>query len=132
LLEVLARVQALLRRSLGERAEPELAERYRIGDLTVDVPIRSVAKGDCPLTLRPREFDLLVALCRARGAVVSRGDLLTRVWGYDPSVITRTVDTHIAALRQRLGDDPDNPRLILTVWKAGYRIPPGSAGTNPA
>ena len=57
------------------------------------------------------------------GAVVSRGDLLNRVWGYDPAVVTRTVDTHIAALRQRLEPDPENPRLILTVWKAGYRIP---------
>lgn len=122
LMELLARVQALLRRSLGDRAGPDLAERYRLGELTVEVPIRVVAKGTQPITLRPREFDLLVALCRARGAVVSRGELLNRVWGYDPTVVTRTVDTHIAALRQRLEDDPDNPRFILTVWKAGYRI----------
>ncbi len=84
LLEVLARVQALLRRSSGERPGAGTPERYDLGAVVVDVPTRSVHRGDEPVVLRPREFDLLVALCRARGAVVSRGDLLNRVWGYDP------------------------------------------------
>ena len=121
LLELLARVQALLRRSLGSSLGS--AEVYQLGDIAIDVATRCVLRATRPVPLRPREFDLLVALCRARGAVVARQDLLNRVWGYDPAVITRTVDTHIAALRQRLEDDPDQPRLILTVWKAGYRIP---------
>ncbi len=122
LLEVLARVQALLRRSSGERGGVGTPERYDLGEVVVDVPTRSVSRSGEPVVLRPREFDLLVALCRARGAVVSRGDLLNRVWGYDPMVVTRTVDTHIAALRQRLEADAEDPRLVLTVWKAGYRL----------
>ena len=127
LLEVLARVDALLRRAAGDRMGPAKAEQYRLGLVTIDVPTRAVVRAGDPVVLRPKEFDLLVALCRARGAVVSRGDLLGRVWGYDPGVVTRTVDTHVAALRQRLEADADNPTLILTVWKAGYRIAAGDA-----
>ena len=122
LMEVLARVHALLRRAPGDRIGAGREERYRLGHVTVDVPTRSVRRSAEPVMLRPKEFDLLVALCRARGAVVSRGTLLNRVWGYDPDVVTRTVDTHIATLRQRLEDDAEDPRLILTVWKAGYRV----------
>jgi two-component system, OmpR family, alkaline phosphatase synthesis response regulator PhoP len=108
----------------GDRAGAGREEHYRLGSITIDVPTRSVRRGTEPVVLRPKEFDLLVALCRARGAVVSRGVLLNRVWGYGPSVVTRTVDTHIAALRQRLEADAEDPRLILTVWKAGYRVDP--------
>jgi DNA-binding response OmpR family regulator len=122
LMEVLARVHALLRRTSGERADAGRSERYQVGDMTIDVPARIVCRRNEPLALRPKEFALLVALCRARGAVVSRATLLNRIWGYDPHVVTRTVDTHIAALRQRLEDDADHPRIILTVWKAGYRL----------
>ena len=124
LMEVLARVHALLRRVSGDRAGAGAGreEHYRLGSITVDVPTRSVRRGPEPVVLRPKEFDLLVALCRARGAVVSRAALLNRVWGYGPGVVTRTVDTHIAALRQRLEADDEDPRLILTVWKAGYRV----------
>ena len=122
LLEVLARVHALLRRTSGDRVGTPGAERYRLGEITVDVPTRSVRRAGHAVALRPKEFDLLVALCRARGAVVSRAALLNRVWGYGPSVVTRTVDTHIAGLRQRLEFDADDPRVILTVWKAGYRV----------
>ncbi len=123
LLEVLARVQALLRRPAGSVPGDGRPEQYRFGGLMVDVASRSVFRAGTLVPLRPKEIDLLIALCRARGAVVSRGDLLNRVWGYDPAVVTRTVDTHVAALRQRLEPDPENPTLILTVWKAGYRVP---------
>ena len=68
------------------------------------------------------EFDLLVALVRRRGAVVSRLDLLHEVWGHSSAVLTRTVDTHIAELRRKLEDNPAIPRHILTVRKAGYRL----------
>ena len=122
LLEVLARVQALLRRPAGHIADDGRPEQYRFDEVVVDVATRSVTRGGTIVPLRPKEIDLLIALCRARGAVVSRGDLLNRVWGYDPAVVTRTVDTHVAALRQRLEPDPDHPHLILTAWKAGYRI----------
>ncbi len=123
LLEVLARVQALLRRPSSGAGADGRPEQYRFGEVVIDVATRTVGRAGAIIPLRPKEIDLLIALCRARGAVVSRGDLLNRVWGYDPAVVTRTVDTHIAALRQRLEPDPENPRLILTVWKAGYRIP---------
>ncbi len=123
LLEVLARVQALLRRPAGSLPGDGRPEQYQFDGITVEVATRRVLRAGAVVALRPKEIDLLIALCRARGAVVSRGDLLNRVWGYDPAVVTRTVDTHVAALRQRLESDPDNPRLILTVWKAGYRVP---------
>lgn len=123
LLEVLARVQALLRRPPSGGGADGRPEQYRFDEVVIDVGTRTVSRAGTVIALRPKEIDLLIALCRARGAIVSRGDLLNRVWGYDPAVVTRTVDTHIAALRQRLEPDPENPRLILTVWKAGYRIP---------
>ena len=74
------------------------------------------------VTLTPMEFDLLVALLRRRGSVASRIDLLTEVWGHSASVLTRTVDTHIAELRRKLERDPAEPQHILTVRKAGYRL----------
>jgi two-component system, OmpR family, alkaline phosphatase synthesis response regulator PhoP len=122
LMELLARVQALLRRAHPEAAPPLDPPRYRFGDVEVDAAARQTLRAGTAVSLRPREFDLLLALLRARGAVVSRKDLLVRVWGYEPSVVTRTVDTHIATLRSRLEANPDHPHYILTVWKAGYRI----------
>ena len=68
------------------------------------------------------EFDLLVALLRRDGAVAARLELLQEVWGHSAAVLTRTVDTHIAELRRKLEDDPAEPRHILTVRKAGYRL----------
>lgn len=63
-----------------------------------------------------------MALVRARGAVVSRLELMRKVWGYSDAVVTRTVDTHVAELRRKLEDDPASPRHILTVRKVGYRL----------
>jgi DNA-binding response OmpR family regulator len=68
------------------------------------------------------EFNLLLALAKRRGAVVSRLDLLREVWGHAASVLTRTVDTHVAELRRKLEDDPSRPKYILTSRKAGYRL----------
>jgi DNA-binding response OmpR family regulator len=82
----------------------------------------SPGRGLTELALRPKEFDLLAALLRRRGKVVSRADLLREVWGYASGTESRTVETHLAALRQRLGDDPTAPRYIVTVRRAGYRI----------
>ena len=131
LLELLARVQALLRRANPEVAPPLDPPRYRFGHVEVDPAARIALRAGTAVSLRPREFDLLLALLRARGAVLSRKDLLVRVWGYEPSVVTRTVDTHIATLRSRLEDNPDRPHYILTVWKAGYRIAIPEAGAPP-
>ncbi|HSP15860.1 MAG TPA: helix-turn-helix domain-containing protein [Thermoanaerobaculia bacterium] len=81
-----------------------------------------MTRGGDPVELAPKEFDLLVALLTRRNAVVSRLELIKDVWGYADSVITRTIDTHIAELRRKLEDDPSSPRHILTVRKVGYRL----------
>jgi DNA-binding response OmpR family regulator len=78
------------------------------------------------------KFDLLVALVRRRGAVVSRLDLLHEVWGHSAAVLTRTVDTHIAELRRKLEENPATPRHILTVRKAGYRLETGTLPVRAA
>jgi DNA-binding response OmpR family regulator len=118
LLEILARVKALLKRSGGSA---EIQEQVSIGDLTVDLAARTVRRGTEPLPVRPREFDLLAALIRQRGRVVSRAKLLREVWGYAAGTESRTVETHLAALRQHLGEDTARP-YIVTVRGAGYRL----------
>jgi two-component system, OmpR family, alkaline phosphatase synthesis response regulator PhoP len=123
LLELLARVEALLRRTqAGHRATDNLQEVHRFGDIEVDPASRSVRRSFQAVELAPKEFDLLLALLRARGAVVSRLQLMTEVWGYSAAVVSRTVDTHIAELRRKLEENPAAPRHILTVRKTGYRI----------
>jgi DNA-binding response OmpR family regulator len=84
-----------------------------------------VHKGDSPLLLTPMEFNLLVALAKRHGAVVSRLDLLKEVWDHASTVLTRTVETHAAELRRKLEDDPSRPKYILTSRKAGYRLGQG-------
>ena len=92
-----------------------------VGDLTVDLAARTVRRGSEQLPVRPREFDLLAALIRQRGRVVSRARLLREVWGYATGTESRTVETHLAALRQHLGEDAARP-YIVTVRGAGYRL----------
>jgi two-component system, OmpR family, alkaline phosphatase synthesis response regulator PhoP len=119
ILELMARVEAVLRRG-GLRLQPERALRF--GDVTIDVATRTIHKRNQNVALTPMEFNLLLALVKRRGAVVSRLDLLHEVWGHASSVLTRTIDTHIAELRRKLEDDPAKPRHILTSRKAGYRL----------
>ena len=123
-LELLARVGALLRRSrmADHRAPLEAMERF--GSIEINPASRTVTKEGTAVALSPKEFDLLLALVRRRGAVASRVELLREVWGHRVEVMTRTVDIHIAELRRKLEDDPSQPRHILTVWKAGYRLEP--------
>jgi DNA-binding response OmpR family regulator len=122
LLELLARVDALLRRAAAGRAKNKLTERVAFGDVEVDPGTHDVRRGGAPVTLRPKEYDLLIALLQRRGQVVSRGQLLEEVWGYSGEVYSRTVDTHVAELRRKLEDNAAEPRHILTVRKTGYRI----------
>ncbi|MGD2135015.1 MAG: response regulator transcription factor [Gemmatimonadales bacterium] len=121
-LELLARVKALLRRS-SEAAARDAPAVERVGeDVVVNFASRTVRRGDEEIPLTPKEFDLLEALIRRRGAAVSRVELLKEVWDYSASVMTRTVDMHIAELRKKLEPDPTNPQHILTVRKVGYRL----------
>ncbi len=120
LMELLARVEAILRR--GEPDVKEPAEIIRIGELQIDPRTRSVRRDGDDVDLSPKEFDLLLELVRQNGAVVSRIDLMKTVWGHASTVVSRTVDTHVAELRRKLEADPANPSLILTVRKAGYRL----------
>ncbi len=123
ILELLARAEALLRRSkLRERGASSARRVTRFGQIMVEPARRTVRRSGEPVELAPKEFDLLMSLIRAEGVVVSRMDLLRSVWGYSESVVSRTVDTHIAELRRKLEADPSRPRHILTVRKAGYRL----------
>jgi two-component system, OmpR family, alkaline phosphatase synthesis response regulator PhoP len=125
LLELLARVEALLRRT-----QPPLAlandahEVHRFGNVEVDAAACTVRRASESVELAPKEFSLLLALLRAGGAVVSRLQLMREVWGYSAAVVSRTVDTHIAELRRKLEENPTSPRHIITVRKTGYRIKP--------
>jgi len=129
LLELLARVNALLRRAAdgaggaGSAARP-LTAPTTFGDVEVEPRARAVRRGGVPVTLRPKEYDLLVALLRRQGELATRDELLREVWSYSAEVVSRTVDTHIAELRRKLEHDPGAPRHILTVRKGGYRLVP--------
>ncbi len=126
LLELLARVDAIRRRvRLGASRQDggrPLTQVVEFGDVRVDPATRSVERSGEQVQLRPKEFDLLLALARHDGEVVSRIDLLEEVWGYDSEVVSRTVDTHVRQLRIKLEDDPNAPKHILTVRKSGYRL----------
>jgi DNA-binding response OmpR family regulator len=129
--ELLARVKANLRRvrltreeaAAGE-SEPRPAPPLAFGEVVIDQARREVRKRGVPIPLTPKEFDLLVFLVRNRGMVLSRDLILERVWGWDYAGETRTVDIHIHGLRAKLEDDPANPRHIVTVRGAGYRLEP--------
>ena len=125
LMELLARIDALLRRATrpngeGPRTGGDSASGF--GDVRVDPARHTVTRDGASVALRPKEYDLLVALLRRNGQVATRIELLKEVWGYDDSVMSRTVDTHIAELRRKLEFDPANPKHILTVLKTGYRL----------
>jgi len=122
LAELLARVAAILRRARVRGAGAGVVERF--GAVEVNRAARAVTRRGVPVGLTPKEFDLLVALIQRRGAVADRLTLLREVWGHQAEVMTRTVDIHVAELRRKLEDDPSQPRHILTVWKAGYRLQP--------
>jgi DNA-binding response OmpR family regulator len=122
-LEVLARVGALLRRAGAARESSTSSTTHRFGDVVLDEQTHVVTRGGDAVALTPLEFDVLRALIRRRGSVVSRQELLREVWSHQADdIITRTVDTHIGELRKKLEKDPARPRHILTVRKIGYRL----------
>ena len=125
LMELLERVNSLLRRAESRAAPadpPDLVLRF--GDVAVDPAARRITRAGSEVSLTPRAFDLLLALVRLEGKVATRQQLLQAVWGHRGSVLTRTVDSHVSELRQKLEADPEHPRHILTVWKSGYRFQP--------
>lgn len=119
ILELIERVAALLRRSASANAA---TTEHAVGDVVVDTDRRTVRKAGAEVSLSPKAYELLLALLRRRGAVATRNDLLREVWGYGAFVVSRTVDTHIAELRRKLEDDAADPKVVMTVWKVGYRI----------
>ena len=118
-LELLARVSAILRRA-GRDGRPNQVESF--GNIEIRLEQRTVVRGGREVRLTPKEFDLLVALVRRRGAVATRVALMKEVWGHRTAILSRTVDTHIAELRRKLERDPGAPRHILTVHRSGYRF----------
>ena len=120
LLELMGRVQALLRRTAKTSARE--SAKFRFGDVEIVPGTHDVFLRGENVLLRPKEFELLMALVRRRGNVVGRIELLREVWGYGSDVVSRTVDTHVGELRRKLEADPARPRHILTVRKSGYRL----------
>jgi two-component system alkaline phosphatase synthesis response regulator PhoP len=119
-IELLARLEALLRRA--PLASGATAERYQFGDVQVDVRKAEVTRGGAPVELSAKEFHLLCYFIEHRGATISRDELLSEVWGYQATPSTRTVDVHVAWLRQKLEPNPRVPRYVLTVHGLGYKF----------
>jgi two-component system alkaline phosphatase synthesis response regulator PhoP len=117
--ELVARVKSILRRAAPERRERESAQ-IRHGSLQVDAGRREVKVGSDEVQLAPKEFDLLWELLDHKGLVLTRDQLLERVWGYTFAGDTRTVDVHVRQLRRKLGDASP----IVTVWGVGYKVAP--------
>jgi DNA-binding response OmpR family regulator len=122
-LEVLARVNALLRRAGASPAATSTRGTTRFGEIVVDEQAHVVTRDGEVVPLTPLEFEVLRALIRRRGTVVSRQELLREVWAHQADdIVTRTVDTHVGELRKKLEKDPARPQHILTVRKIGYRL----------
>jgi DNA-binding response OmpR family regulator len=117
--ELLARVRAHLRRSAnGVRT----LERYRFGDVELDFKKYRAVRAGRPIDLSPREFEILKCLILHENEIVTRDQLLDEVWGLENYPITRTVDNHIAKLRQKIEASPSEPKHIITVHRIGYRF----------
>lgn len=121
ILELKARVRALLRRS-GSAVQQGASNRLEVGHIQLSVGERSARKGEEPVELTAKEFDLMELLMRNPGRVYSRENLLNVVWGYEYIGDIRTVDVHIRRLREKLEMDPANPEYIRTKWGVGYYL----------
>jgi two-component system, OmpR family, alkaline phosphatase synthesis response regulator PhoP len=118
--ELLVRMEALLRRA--QAGARKRISSWNFQDITVDFAKARMVKNGEEIILSERECRLLQHLIESRGEVVTRDELLEEVWGYEAAPMTRTVDVHISWLRQKLEDDPANPRFIVTVHGQGYRF----------
>ena len=118
-LELLARIKAVFRRV---RSGSDIPEVCRIGNLEIDFKKYNASKNGKSLKLSPREYELLGCFIKRQGEIISRDELLNQIWGYDSFPNTRTVDAHIAKLRQKIEDNPEDPTLIITVHGLGYKL----------
>jgi two-component system, OmpR family, alkaline phosphatase synthesis response regulator PhoP len=127
-LEFLARVEAIIRRltpagrGSGTAGDGARLSQQRFSDVVVDLRTRTVQRAGKPVELSPMEFDFLAFLIESGGDIVSRDTLMQQVWRYSLGVTSRTVDQHVARLRNKLEADPSQPRHLITVRKAGYRF----------
>ena len=117
--EFLARVRALLRRGSGKDVQ---LENCRFGTVEVDFKNYRASKDGVPVNLTQREFEMMKLFVKNRDKVISRNRFLNENWGYDRFPTTRTVDAHIASLRQKLETDPEHPRFIVTAHGLGYKF----------
>jgi two-component system alkaline phosphatase synthesis response regulator PhoP len=116
--ELIARIEALLRRT------PSTSDLFHFGPIRVDRRGTEVTRDGQPVSLSAREFELLRFFIERPGVTLSRDELLKQVWGYNADIITRTVDVHVASLRQKLEPEPKQPRYFLTVQGLGYKFKP--------
>jgi two-component system alkaline phosphatase synthesis response regulator PhoP len=119
LLELLARIKAILRRSKNEK---DLHSTLAVKNLYVDFAKHRAKKKGRTIDLTPREYEILKYFVERGGEIVSREDLLNHVWGYTSYPNTRTVDTHIAKLRQKIEENPEKPQILITIHTMGYKL----------
>jgi two-component system alkaline phosphatase synthesis response regulator PhoP len=119
-MELLARIEALLRRAA--RSDDSPGSLFNFGEIRVDFDRGVVTRGDTEVDLSAREFALLEYFIGNRRRILTREEILNEVWGYDAAPYTRTVDVHVAGLRQKLECEPGNPRYIITIHGRGYRF----------
>jgi two-component system alkaline phosphatase synthesis response regulator PhoP len=122
MMELLARIEARLRRRASAAATPSASEGYQFGDVRIDFRSAEVFRGAEAIDLSAREYQLLRYLIEHRGEIISRDQLLNEVWGYNAMPSTRTVDVHVAWLRQKIEPNPRHPQFLLTVHGLGYRF----------
>ena len=117
--ELMARIRAQLRRT--SQPIPEL-DHYHFGEIEIDFAKYHATRSGKPLRLSPREFEILRYLARRRGQIVTRDELLDNVWGVSQDLFTRTVDNHIAKLRQKIERTPSEPEYLITLHRIGYKF----------
>jgi two-component system, OmpR family, alkaline phosphatase synthesis response regulator PhoP len=123
-LELMARIEALLRRAPSKTdAAPQAGQGfYQFGSISVDVRRTEVTRDGAPVYLTAREFQLLCYFVEHQGMTLSRDELLREVWGHEAGTFTRTVDVHVASLRQKLEPVPKKPEIIITIPGLGYKF----------
>ncbi len=118
-MELIARIEAILRRV---HRRIEVTAQYQFGDVAINFAALNVTKAGAPLNLSQREYRLLKHFIEHRGEVITRDQLLDTVWGYDRFPLSRTVDLHIAKLRQKIEPLPSHPTWLITVHGSGYKF----------